>query len=117
MRPTTSEARHPFRGKLDLGDSLLIRSGYAAGRPARELAEAFRVSTASIYAVLRGRAHPCVIHVPLSDAAYEHLAKVARAAGQSLEQWAAAILASHTRPPTLRQQEQTFVHGYPARKV
>jgi transcriptional regulator with XRE-family HTH domain len=97
MQNPGSQARHPFRAKLALGDSLRIRSKHAAGTSARDLAAAYGVSVTSIYAVLRGRTHRCVLRVILADKTYTRLAAAAKAAGRSLEDWAANVLSIDAR--------------------
>jgi hypothetical protein len=84
MQPRTSRSRHPFAGKLSLADAVSIRARHAAGESARGLAAKYAVAPASIYALLRGDSHACVIAVQLSDSTYKRLLAVAKSTRQSV---------------------------------
>ena len=82
---TEESGRRPrtFASRLTLEDAVRIRASYASGTPVRQLVTRYRVSTASIYEVLRGRAHPCVVAVQLSDEVYLKLRAAAKTARSS----------------------------------
>jgi hypothetical protein len=87
-----------FAPRLTLDDAVRIRLLYATGTPVRQLAAEYRITSASIYEVLRARAHPCVITVQLSDDVYVKLNAAAKAANRTAVNMASVLVARGLEP-------------------
>jgi hypothetical protein len=88
--------------RLGVDDAVTIRARFASGVSVRVLASEHGVSLASVYAVLRGHAHRCVVRVVLPDAVFASLSDTARCAGRPREELAAELLVRALAPPAGR---------------
>jgi hypothetical protein len=88
----STSPHHPFPSKLTLDDAEQIRARHAAGDAPRALAAEYGVAVSSVYDVLRGRAHPPRITLPISSVVLARLRTAALRAGVADETLAAALL-------------------------
>jgi hypothetical protein len=83
---------HPFPPKLTLAEAEDIRTRHAAGEAPRTLATEYGIALSSVYDVLRGRAHPPRLLVPVTSLALARLLAAAKQTGASPEKLAAALI-------------------------
>ncbi len=102
MADTTNHTVRRDCRKLVIDEALSIRSRYAAGIRARDLAVAHGVSLASVYAVLREKSHRCVLRTEFPPTVFALLTEAALGAGCTREQLAADLVARALAPSPSR---------------